>query len=208
MPQYSNFNGQNKPSRQAPSSSNISRSSTSLDVANLPPMGRENSSSSTGSPYALIHAQTTLKSKVATPKSASPQEVIEIDELFANKQSDGVVANILKDVDDAYFTSNSKELENELTPDPSLNPTACNANDSSWGAIITYSAPSGHALTMPILKNSISINQVEKRSELVEDPLVIPIDMNSAPPNESETSVSIAEIAMSNLPNGWVRDSF
>ncbi|OMO99891.1 hypothetical protein CCACVL1_03563 [Corchorus capsularis] len=87
------------------------------------------------------------------------EEMIEIDELLASNQPYGVVANIWKDVDGVYSSNDSRELGSELISNPSLNPTAYKANNSSWGAIITYPAPNCHALMMPILKNLISINQ-------------------------------------------------
>ncbi|OMO95220.1 hypothetical protein COLO4_16039 [Corchorus olitorius] len=148
-------------------------------------------------------AQVTLSPSFSPSIFLNDEEMVDLEELLASDQPDGAVADMWKDIDDVYLSNIPRELGTKLIPDSSANPAACNADDSSWGAIIIYPAPKCHTLTMPILKNSIFINKVEKRHEFVEDPIVIPIDMNSAPPNENEPNSSIIEAVRSNLPAGW-----
>ncbi|OMP07938.1 hypothetical protein COLO4_06927 [Corchorus olitorius] len=166
-------------------------------------------------------AQVTISPGLSPSIFLNDEEMVEIDELLASSQSDGAVADMWKDIDDFYLSNNPRELGTELIPDPSINLAACNANGSSWGMIITYPAPKYHAFTMPILKKSISnqegttkaktqkpfqsqgltwFSYVGKRHEVVEDPAVIPIDMNSAPTDENEPNTSIVEAVRSNLP--------
>ncbi|OMO77883.1 serine/threonine-protein kinase SAPK2-like protein [Corchorus olitorius] len=148
-------------------------------------------------------AQLTISPGLSPSIFLNDEEMVEIDELLSSGQSDGAVADMWKDIDDVYLSSDPRELGAELALDSSINPAVCNANCPSWGVIITYPAPNYHALTMPILMNAIFINQVEKRPEIVEDPTVIPIDMNSAPSYENEPNTSIIEAVRSNLPTGW-----
>ncbi|OMO95758.1 hypothetical protein COLO4_15684 [Corchorus olitorius] len=95
------------------------------------------------------------------------------------------------------------QLGSELILDSLVNSTTCNPNGSSWGPPNSHPAPKHHALTMPILKNSILINQVEKRHEVVENPVVISNDMNSTPSDENDTNISTVEAVRLNLPTGW-----
>ncbi|OMO63038.1 hypothetical protein COLO4_32748 [Corchorus olitorius] len=148
-------------------------------------------------------AQVTISPRLSPSIFLNDDEMVEIDELLASDQPDGVVADMWKDIDDVYLSNNPRELGTELIRNPSINLSACNVNGSSWGVIITYLAPKYHAITMPILKNSILINQVEKRPDIVEDPTVIPTDMNLAPSDENEPNTSIIEAVRSNLPTGW-----
>ncbi|OMP07625.1 hypothetical protein COLO4_07182 [Corchorus olitorius] len=81
------------------------------------------------------------------------EEMVDIDELLASSQLEGVVADLWKDIDDVYLSNNPRE--------------------------------------------------VERRPEIVEDPTVIPIDMNSAPSDENELNTLIVEAVKSNLPARW-----
>ncbi|OMO78222.1 hypothetical protein COLO4_24804 [Corchorus olitorius] len=148
-------------------------------------------------------AQVTISPSLSPSIFLNDVEMVDIDELLASGQPDGAVADMWKDIDDVYLSNNPRELGTELIPDPSINLAACNVNGSSWGGIITCPAPKCHAFTMPILKNSIFINQVEKRPETMEDPTIIPIDMNSAPSDKNEPNSSIVEAVKFNLPARW-----
>ncbi|OMO57436.1 carotenoid cleavage dioxygenase 7 [Corchorus olitorius] len=96
-------------------------------------------------------AQVTIFLGLSPSIFLNDEEMVDIYELLASSQLDGVVADMWKDIDDVYLSNNPRELGTELIPDPSINLVACNVNGSSWGAIITYPAPKCHALTMPIL---------------------------------------------------------
>ncbi|OMO69892.1 hypothetical protein COLO4_28880 [Corchorus olitorius] len=105
-------------------------------------------------------AQVTLSPSLSSSIYLNDEEMVDLEELFANDQPDGDVAAMWKDIDDVYLSNIPKELGTELIPDSSVVPAACNVNDPSWAAIITYPAPQCHVFTMPILKNSIFINEV------------------------------------------------
>ncbi|OMO52852.1 hypothetical protein COLO4_36935 [Corchorus olitorius] len=85
-------------------------------------------------------AQVIISPELSPSIFLNDEEMVEIDELLASGQPDGVVADMWKDIDDVYLSNNPKELGTELIPDPSINLAACNAHGSSWGAIITYPA--------------------------------------------------------------------
>ncbi|OMP08388.1 hypothetical protein COLO4_06525 [Corchorus olitorius] len=106
-------------------------------------------------------SQVTLSPSFSPSIYLNDEEMVDLEELFANDQPDGDVAAMWKDIDD---------LGIKLIPDSSVDPAACN---------------------------------VEKRPEFVEDPTTIPIDMNSAPPDENEPNSSTVEAVRSNLPAGW-----
>ncbi|OMO95211.1 hypothetical protein COLO4_16040 [Corchorus olitorius] len=139
-------------------------------------------------------AQVTLSPSLSPSIYLNDEEMVDLEELFAKDQPDGDVTAMWKDIDDVYLSNIPRErLGTELIRDSSVDPAACNVNDPSWGAIITYPAPKCHAFTMPILKNSIFINEVEKRPEFVEHPTTKPIDMNLAPLDENEPNSSIVK---------------
>ncbi|OMO72747.1 hypothetical protein COLO4_27478 [Corchorus olitorius] len=99
-------------------------------------------------------AQVTFSPVLSPSIFLNDEEMAEIGELLASSPSDGAVADMWKDIDDAHLSNDSRV--------------------------------------------------VEKRHEVVEDPTVIPIDMNSAPSDENEPNMSTVEAVMSNLPTGWV----
>ncbi|OMO94199.1 2-isopropylmalate synthase 2, chloroplastic-like protein [Corchorus olitorius] len=91
-------------------------------------------------------AQITLSHNLSPSIFLNDEEMVDLEELLASNQPDGVVADMWKDIDGVYLSN----ITRELNPDSSANPAACNANDPSWGAIITYPAPKCHNLTMPM----------------------------------------------------------
>ncbi|OMO56478.1 hypothetical protein COLO4_35631 [Corchorus olitorius] len=122
-------------------------------------------------------AQVTHSHSLSPSIFLNDEEKVDLEELLASDQPNGAMVDIWKDIDDVYLSNIPREFGTELIRDSSANPVACNADDSSW---------------------------VEKRPEFVEYPTVIPIDMNSAPPDDNEPNSSIVETVRSNLPVGWV----
>ncbi|OMP07807.1 hypothetical protein COLO4_07015 [Corchorus olitorius] len=117
-------------------------------------------------------AQMTISPGLSPSIFLNDEEMVEIEELLASGQPDGVVADMWKDIDDVYLSNNPRELGTKLIHDPSIHLAVCNVN-------------------------------VEKRPEIVEDPTIIPIDMNSTPSDENESNTSIVETVRSIQLDGY-----
>ncbi|OMP08972.1 HAP protein [Corchorus olitorius] len=85
----------------------------------------------TNSEFIQDLAQVTLSPSLSPYIFLNDEEMVDLEELLASDLPDAAVADMWKDIDDVYLSTIPRELETKLIPNSSVNPAACNADDSS-----------------------------------------------------------------------------